>query len=327
MIHGKPRSRSVILFLASTLTPLSAACSSLAERPPHIDTRAPAPGCGDCFVVNASMSGAGSNLFIGGYTELDGGVIRRFKRGGWDTLLDSSQLGDVRQLWATDDALYFVARAGVHRMDLEKSIPQKLDVEGSAVWSAGSDDVVVLSEEASHHFDGNDWTDHPLAIGKPAALSGSSRSDLYALGDDGRIAHLEGEAFELLGEQPPSPANDIWNTGDVLLAVSGDDRGDRKTGPGAIMRFVDGQWSVLHEAPLDALLAVASAGPDRIYAVGATRANGGAHPVIWRGDGDHWKRRVITTIEAFLWDVWCDADANCHASGTDNVFLDLSDFE
>ncbi|HKP60159.1 MAG TPA: hypothetical protein VJV78_25720 [Polyangiales bacterium] len=316
---------TLLLLVAVLAVP---ACASLDEPAPDIELSAPDVGCGGCYVVNAALAGAGSSLFVGGYTDLtERGVVRRFERGAWKTLTNSESLGGVTQLWATERELYVAALGGVHRLDPQTHELTQLEKQGRIVWAAGVDRPAVFDAGVAHFFDGDGWVDEPLPIEAPRVVTGSARSNLWVLGQDGAIAHSSGDAFTSLDEQPPDAPNDIWAEGDTLFAVSGDDQGRGKTGPGAILRWSEDHWQVLKEAPHDALLGVASAGPDRVYAVGATAEDGEAHPLVWRFDGTRWARRVITTRSVFLWDVFCDSNGACHAAGTDNTFLNLDDLD
>ena len=278
--------------------------------------------------MNAALAVAGTSVFVGSYAGLqERAILRRLAGGKWSTLLDSEHFDAVRQLWSTDRDLYFHASDRILHMDLQSLESEPIEVKGSVVWSAAPDDIVVCDQGVIHLYDGQGWHDQPVALGKPVAVTGHAHGELYVLDADGVIAQAQGESFLRLAEQPPLEVNDISTAGGALLAVAGDDQGGGKTGPGAIMRYTAGHWEMLQAAPRDALLGIASAGPERIYAVGATRRDDAAHPVVWRFAAGKWTRLEIETVDAFLWDVACDANGTCYAAGTDNTFVNLSDLE
>lgn len=173
------------------------ACASLDEPSLDIDLSAPDVGCGGCYVVNAALAGAGSSLFVGGYTtaSADRGLLRRFERGAWKTLTKSESLGSIRQFWATERELYLAARSGVHRLDLDTHELTPLEMQGQIVWAAGVDRPAVFDAGVAHFFDGEGWVDEPLPIEAPRAVTGSARSNLWVLGQDGAIARSSGAAF------------------------------------------------------------------------------------------------------------------------------------
>jgi hypothetical protein len=274
-------------------------------------------------VVNAALAADGASLFVGSYTDhVERVLIRRLEHGVWQTLLDTKKSGGVHQLWAADGALWVATLDNVHGLDLERNALTSLGVEGRLVW-AEADRLLVFDARVVREKRGDSWANQPLPLDAPVAVSSNADGGPWLLGDDGAIARETDGTFTLLDEPAPHKPNDIWAEPDALLAVSGDDHGSGRTGPGAIMRWSADGWQVLKEAPHDALLGVTSAGPDRIFAVGGTGEDGPPRPVIWRFDGAHWTRRVLPGVDAFLWDVLCDASGACYASGTDNTFVDL----
>jgi hypothetical protein len=300
---------------------LCAACSG--DDSAAVETKGPDPQCSGCYVVNATITANASALFIGGYMgENLSGFVRHYADGAWGTIIESDQLGAVSSLWADQHALFIAASGGMRRIELDGFKGESFDVGGGRLWGSASDDVFALDEGLVHHFDGDAWQDAALDLGSPRALTGSSANDVYALDHDGKLAHFDGHAWAALPIQPPAPPLDLWSmTAHDLLAVSGDDTGDRNT-TGRIMRYDGERWKVLHEAPGDALLGVAAASDRLVYAVGGSRRNDRVDPIVWRFDGTEFTRHVLPG-DAFLWDVFCAARGACHAVGTDNMFVDL----
>lgn len=304
---------------------LCVACSS-GDDSAAIETNGPDPQCPGCYVVNATITANKLEIFVGGYVgESQRGFVRHYAAGAWGTIIDSDEVGAVSALWADQDALFVAAFSGVRRIDLHGFKSESFDVAGGALWGSASDDVFVLDKGLIHHFDGNAWQQQALDLGSPGSLTGSSATDVYALDDDGKLAHFDGHAWAALSTKPPAPPLDLWSvTAHDLLAVSGEDTGGRDT-TGRIMRYDGKRWKVLHEAPGDVLLGVAAAGDHLVYAVGGSHRDGsGVDPIVWRFDGTDFTRHVLPG-DAFLWDVFCDARGACHACGTDNMFVDLSE--
>jgi hypothetical protein len=322
--------RRSILQLISLLVVTCAGCESLEDRSPEHE--AGDPPCDGCYVVNAAITGWGERIFVGGYFgENQTGLVREARDGAWGQVADPSGLHDVRQLWASEHALFFAALDGVRQVDLDNGKVKKIqdrDFESSVVWGSGPDDVVVVDRETVQRFDGNDWTESAFTSGSPDAISGQSSSDLFVLDLDGQVSHSDGGDFALLDAQPPMAPNDIWAADGSVLAVAGDDNGGGSNGPGAIMRYDGERWAVLQDAPSDALLGIAAGSDgDPVFAVGATNENTNVHAVVWRFAKAKWSRHVLQDVSAYLWDVWCSDDDACFAVGTDNTFIDLSELD
>ena len=311
--------------LLSCLAFACSGCAALADSDEPSAGKAPDIACEGCYVVNATVSGAGRSVFVGGYADLGRGLVRRYQDGDWGTLLDSVQLGEVSKVFATEHELYVSAASGVTELDLDKGKANKLDVAGTAVWAAGHEDIVVVEDGKDHRFDGSSWREQPFTISFPKVISGPAHDDLYALSGDGTVSHSDGGPFAPLGEQPSVAANDLWDAGELVLAVAGDDHGEGVTGPGAILGYDGEHWVTLQDAPEDALLGVASSRDEPIYAVGATNDHGQVRAVVWRFADMRWSRHVLANVQAFLWDAWCSDDGDCYAVGTDNTFIDLRD--
>jgi hypothetical protein len=278
------------------------------------------------------LTGSGDSVFVGSYTGDDGGgFLRSVEKGLWTTLTQTDNGHTITQLWADSQQLYYVVsgfqdRAEVRRLNLDTQQTETLDVNANLVWSHSETDIAVFALGTVRQFDSTRtrWNERRMSIGKPVAVAGRSRDALYVLGSEGAIAQADGPAFIELHEQPKVVANDIAVQGDTLLAVSGDDLGNGKSGPGLIMRYSEGHWEELQVAPEDALLGVAST-DNEVYAVGGSRDGSNALAVVWHYDGKSWSRKQIAGLSGFLWDVWCGENQHCYAAGTENAFVDLSE--
>lgn len=312
--------------LLFSLTIACLGCDSLADSPRSPETRAPGLDCGSCYVVNAALATLGESVFVGGYVgDTNRGVLRRFSSGKWTSVELGSPLSAIQQLSAADDALYLSADQRVFRLGLASGGLEALDAQGKLVWAGADAALVVFDEGVARRANADTWSELPTELGDPAAVSGKDQDHLYLLDTSGEIAQASETGFSRLSEQPPMHVKNIAVAGESLLAVSGEDHGE-STGPGAIMRFADGHWTTLAEAPNDALLGIASH-DDVIYAVGATRRGGAAIPVAWHFDGARWRRHELRGNDAFLWAAQCTGGGVCYASGTDNLFLDLGLFD
>jgi len=305
-----------------------AGCSAVDREPDESRPLAPEPDCGDCYVVNAALAGAGATLFMGGYFG-DGtaseGFVRAFESGAWSARLDGRSLGAVRSLWAASShELYLIAGGNLQHLDLDVRQLDDVGIAGTVVWGSARDDVWVLGAVTAQRFDGDGWNEEPLPLADPIAVSGSSAADVFALGAEGTIVHYDGEAWTEVEPAPTPDLQDIVVVEGQLHVAAGADAGDNGTARGAILRYDGRSWHEEQRATGDALLAIAAAGASRMYAVGGSREPGGAaRPIVWQFDGERWSRSRAGDTDAFLWDAFCDEAGTCYAAGTDNTFLEL----
>ncbi|HMN50022.1 MAG TPA: glucosyl transferase [Ignavibacteriaceae bacterium] len=100
-----------------------------------------------------------------------------------------------------------------------------------SIYAFAENHIVVTSGGGLWWFDGNKWNAecsiNPLLTGAINKLWGSSSSDLYAVGNNGNIAHWDGRKWTKIESGTTLNINDIWGdynqkTGEwEILAVSG----------------------------------------------------------------------------------------------------------
>lgn len=163
-----------------------------------------------------------------------------------------------------------------------------------AVWGTGPEDVYVVGgplgnsgfEAIAIHFDGSAWKN--LSPGGEDSfwwVSGSSATDVWMVGDKGRITHWDGAAFV---EHPPPTTARIWGVWAAsptdAWAVAGTPEGGTAQ-PNDIVLHWDGQtWTQdpLPGPPLGrSLNKIWGASPDDLYAVGEAGT-------VWHRKGGAW---------------------------------------
>jgi hypothetical protein len=295
---------------------------------------APDPQCGDCYVVNASVAVASpSDIFISGYTDLDGSFIRRFDGEQWTTLLTWEDFGGLRELWGSSQSgLYGLVAdhadpAGspgtVHHFDVATGELNGLQARGFALWANAADEVFAMDGTGVRRFNGSEWQDLGLGSHDLLDISGSSPDNVFVLRADGGLHQYDGSSWST-PEGMNKELKALWvGSSTEVHAIAGDDHGDGITGPGFIARHDGTAWAIVQDAPDDALLAITGR-PGTVYACGASRGEGGeARAVVWRGEGGSWNRFLLEDVRAFLWDADCAPSGECYAVGTDNTVLAL----
>ena len=297
--------------------------------------QAPDPQCDDCYVVNASVAVASpSDIFISGYTDLDGSFIRRFDGEQWTTLLTWEEFGGLRELWGSSKSgLYGLVPdqhdgsfGTVHYFDVATSELISLQTLGVALWANAADDVFSMDDLSVRRFNGSEWQDLGLGSHDLVDISGSSPDNVFVLRADGGLYRYDGSSWSTR-EGMNKDLKALWvGSSTEVYAIAGDHHPGDITGPGLIARYDGSAWTVVQDAPNDALLAVTGR-PGTVYACGASIEGGEARAVVWRGEGGSWTRFLLEDVRAFLWDADCAPSGECYAVGTDNTVLALDDLK
>lgn len=172
------------------------------------------------------------------------------------------------------------------------------DVDGTllSVWGSGPKDVWAVGGPLGNtgfttlvmHFDGSAW--HRLSPGGEQTfwwVSGSSPDDVWMVGEQGRIAHWDGQTQKftehtsgvsatLWGVMAFSPT-DVW-------AVGGTPEGGVGPGNDIVLHWDGSAWSpvVLPGNPLGrSLYKIWGDSPDNLYVVGE-------YGTIWHKSGTNW---------------------------------------
>jgi hypothetical protein len=105
-------------------------------------------------------------------------------------------------------------------------------------WASATDDVWYVGVYV-YHYDGVHWTCMPTPSGNHLqGVWGTSRNDVWAVGDGGTILHFDGMRWSsvrspttqsLFGVWASGPC-DVWAIGDAVYHAT---RGDRSVSDGA----------------------------------------------------------------------------------------------
>ncbi len=143
-------------------------------------------------------------------------------------------------------------------------------------WSSGPNDVWIATFAGVVHWDGNDWTRLPVGADAPLyGITGTSASNVFAVGGFGTIARSTGGAFatQSLSESDllsvwGSSADDVWAVGGnvvlhrtggtwssdeapggaFLTTVFGSSASDVwAAGDGVVLRYDGNAWSTVHQ--------------------------------------------------------------------------------
>jgi hypothetical protein len=178
------------------------------------------------------------------------------------------------------------------------------------LWGSGPNDVWAVSYEvvagvAIRHWDGKAWT---VAFGDPTATSaveaegamygvwGSAPNDVWAVGENGVMAHWNGLNWALTPSGTTSTLRSIWGSGAAdVWAVGG------RYQQGTIRRWDGKAWSDVTSPPKQQLLSVWGGDFAELW-IGGVEG-------IFRGDRSSWTATVQGFAATAIWgssprDVW-----------------------
>lgn len=152
--------------------------------------------------------------------------------------------------------------------------------------SAVEDDYIVASgiNHTLYHFDGIQWTSYPsnaphFSYQVLGSIWGSSRNDIFAVGNEGAIVHFDGTSWGPMASGVNRNILGVWGSApnDVWAVVQS----------GAILHFNGTEWSSAYEHDGE-LRDVWGSAADDVYVVGL----GGA---MIHYDGSVWTPQTVTT--------------------------------
>ena len=207
---------------------------------------------------------------------------------------------------------------------------QDLDRAALSVWGASADEVFVVGGPLGNtpyqalglFYDGSSWTD--LAPGGDDSLwwvHGTSSSDVWMVGENGRITHHDGTSFS---EHSSGVTATIWGVyafgADDVWAVGGTPLEGTMAPNDIVLHYSGGDWEpvTLPDAPLGvAHYKVWGTSSVNLYVVG----EGGT---IWHLQSGSWTNESGATT-ATLFTVWgCGAD-EVYAVGNNAVLRSTGD--
>jgi hypothetical protein len=231
-------------------------------------------------------------------------------------------------IWGVSGGLMYIAGSeGIYTLTSGGSAWNKVLTDNNGIidiWGTSSSDIWAVGDSI-YHFGGSSWS---LANwwGGLNAVSGSSVSNVLAVGSSGRIQRYQGRAWSSMTTIPEYPVNDLWHDSDTSLCAVGDS--------GLTLHSNGTDWTPMASATNNNLSAVCGWGNGHFLAAGA----GGT---VQYYNGSSWTLLTINiSITEDLHDAWClGADsaivvgangkilyctgAGCSVQGTDGTTANL----
>jgi hypothetical protein len=129
-----------------------------------------------------------------------------------------------------------------------------------------------------YRFDGERWTDQserPRTAPALRGVWGSSASDVWAVGDDGRILHFDGAAVTRVESATSATLHAIWGSAADDVRAVGD--------AGTIVRWDGRAWALEPSGTEEPLYAIWGSSPREVWA-------GGSAGTMLHHDGSAWSR-------------------------------------
>jgi hypothetical protein len=231
--------------------------------------------------------GDGETLVAVGQTE-----VHVFDGSSWTTLLQRANLSAPTAVWGVSGRNFWVGmRGGVARWDGAAWRDISTDVSDvRALWGSASDDVYAIHGTGMAHFDGTSWSSVALPSSvRLRAISGSGRSDVYAVGEGRTILHFDGARWSATVAAPGADLTDVWVSGrGRAFALSEDE----------LLQLDGARWSTL-PAPRERYVHIGGDASGDLTLVTDRR--------LWRYDGRTWSRLADLTMDArFIHALWVD---------------------
>lgn len=175
----------------------------------------------------------------------------------------------------------------------------------NSVWASGEEDIYAAGYDGLFHFDGLEWKDLRAVTTAPmSGLSGTSSSNVYVVGDGGRVLQWDGTSWRSLHSVEPGRASVLWAASPEHLFLAGVD--------GVIYEFVDGawvEWVMPGSDPYygERIYSLSGSSPDNVFAALGQR--------VMRFDGSTWS----TSIDSLSFD-GTSSIADVHALPSGRVF-------
>lgn len=274
---------------------------------PNLIVRVTPSGVEPLFTDGGTFSvwgSAANDVWVVGHTD---NQVRHYDGSTWSTQSASAPAA-IKDVWASGpDNAIVVGDGFVSRWDgvawTVTALPQR---DLARVWGSGPSDVYAGGNSGVLvHFDGTSWRDVTTGcdIGI-SAIAGTGPDDVYVVGN-GAILHFDGVAWALRGEPTSHQTLSVWPLSDRDVIAS-DDVG--------IYRYRGAAWAPLSFRSVGArLLAVATAGPTEMFAVGSSGT-------ILRHDGRAWSLEPRIT-SARLSGAWASGPNDRFAVGYGGTIL------
>jgi hypothetical protein len=179
------------------------------------------------------------------------------------------------------------------------------------VWAASATEAFAGGANGTMlRWNGTSWS--PMAFpgsGAVRALWGSGPTNVVAATSAGEVLIYNGSAWRV-AQTVPSVLWSVWGTAADALVVTGE--------AGAVQEMGDTTWAPLAAPGVVTLAGSWSAGPGRLWVVGA--AGDGAAGVAYRREGDSWSAMAMGTT-AVLTSLWGPGQADLYATGDAGTLL------
>ncbi|HEX5131248.1 MAG TPA: hypothetical protein VFX92_02045 [Candidatus Krumholzibacteria bacterium] len=225
------------------------------------------------------------------------GTIFHFDGAAWDTLLADTP-GCVQSLAAAPDGSLFAGfYSDILRWDGATWV--------GTSWTSPSSTPVLLAFSAQdamlvqvrrissysrksdiYRWNGAQWLLEATIPGALQALSGESPADVFAVGDDGLVAHRDGAGWSVLSRPTGFALQAAGSFGPQALVAAGEG--------GKVMVYEAGTWTVLREGKIrDASI---------VWAESTSRLLVANYGLVFELNGNRWSERVLprsTEVAAF----------------------------
>ncbi len=204
--------------------------------------------------VNIGMYGVWADSSTEAFAVASGGAVSRWNGSDWSAPAPSGASG-LRSVWG---------------------------VSPSNVWAAGA------TSNALWHFDGTGWSADPIYFYRPWRVWGRSASEIYAVGDNGRVTRYNGTSWSAMSVPGGDHLYGVWASGPNDVYVAGRNQVWRHDGTG---------WAATAVGmPMVYFRSMGGSGPDDVWVVGDY-----ARVLHW--DGTSWSQ-VVVPVSENLRDVW-----------------------
>ncbi|MDD3814611.1 MAG: hypothetical protein PHZ02_08190 [Desulfocapsaceae bacterium] len=217
-------------------------------------------------------------------------------------------------IWGVSGGLMYIAGSdGIYSLTSGGStwVQVLADSNGiSDIWGTDGSDIWAVGDRI-YHFNGSSWStvisnvDPANQWGELNSVSGSSTSNVLAVGSSGRILRYQGSAWSSMTTIPEYTIYDLWHDSDTSLCAVGEN--------GLIIHSNGTSWTPMASATNKSLAAVCGWGNGHFLAAGV----GGT---VQYYNGSFWTLLTSNTTED-LNDVWCLAPDSAYVVGSNGKIL------
>lgn len=213
----------------------------------------------------------------------------------WDGATWSLTQRDIQTglfgLWGTgSDDVFAVGDGGaVLRWNGNLWVPQTGGGRGNlhGIWGSGPADIWAVGEDAALHWDGTSWQSSGV-LRNFNTIGGARADDVWALGNQGKIAHFDGVRWSPVPSPTKADLVDLWVTGLADIWAVGNS--------GTVLRWDGAAWTVMPGPASTSLHGVWASAPDNAWVCGS-------RGLIAHWDGKEWSQEP-TGIQDGIQHIW-----------------------